>query len=91
MKYESKTFNSETIRFKAVFLIRVDRAARTLVTRTKLVFQIMMELIIVNVHRDIKRTLLVFVKTSMNVESIIGVNTDAPTPLVDGHAHALTD
>ena len=91
MKYESKTFNSETIRFKAAFLIRVDRAVRTLVTRTKLVFQIMMELIIVNVHRDIKRTLLVFVKTSMNVESIIGANTDAPIPLADGHAHALTD
>ena len=61
------------------------------VTRTRLVFPIMMELIIVNVLRDIKRTRLVFAKTSMNVKSIIGANTDAPTHLVDGRVHAQTD
>ena len=83
--------HSKIILYKAAFQIRVDRAARTHVTRTKLVFPIMMELIIVNVHKDIKRTLLVFVKTSMNAELIIGANTDAPIHLVDGHVHARTD
>jgi len=51
----------------------------------------MMELITVNVHKDIRKTHLEFVKTSMNVGSITGVNTVAQTPLVDGHVHAQKD
>ena len=61
------------------------------VTRTRLVFPIMMELITVNVLKGIRRTRLVFAKTSMNAKSITGANTDVPTHLVDGRVHAQTD